>query len=478
MSKLLTFSKFVDTLLPHETAFLLSQQQFVDPDRLEILKIIDHNSQELSDKKTFNQNIDRRKYSHLKQWIQRQLARIDVDLQLEWIMQLQKKIISDSLLPKDEHEIFKSIKSYRPDDYYFLQYVNMLTAYAEYLLIRMQTAEYSVIKNYLRDYEKEILLSQNTNQKIQSITEDVILGKAIMEHSEHWKREMWEIFHQIGLDGLTRQKALTRLIAISLNSKELDYLFDVFDHLDDLFLQGKMYSKRLLLNYYSNKMQLLAAIKQWKAATYFGFLSIRSTSSDHLLYVNNLATVLIHQKKIEEAYTLLQNHALEASHSNNFHNHIQYVANYIHSTHLKGLFKQGEHYARTFLKAYDQNIFKYRWQAFILYYYFLLLDQNKYEQITAIYERYGLREKLEYESGDAPAIPSIQWIYALSKYILGEMDQAKFSDIIQQYTKTIQGNIKLEGQVQKLLLRLRPHAAKLINQIISDHSFQKRVFVH
>ena len=72
-NKLQKFTAFADTLLPHETEYLLSVQRFDDDERLAILRLIDYNCRNIYQFTPYGEEIDKRKYSHLKNWITEQL---------------------------------------------------------------------------------------------------------------------------------------------------------------------------------------------------------------------------------------------------------------------------------------------------------------------------------------------------------------------------------------------------------------------
>lgn len=89
-SKLRKFTGFANTLLPHETAWLLSIEEFQDPVRLAILQHIHQFT-------SYDEGFDKRKYSNLKNWIQSRLKAIDVDEQFLWMSRMEQHIMTDAL---------------------------------------------------------------------------------------------------------------------------------------------------------------------------------------------------------------------------------------------------------------------------------------------------------------------------------------------------------------------------------------------
>ena len=109
--KLQKFTDFTNTLLPHEVKYLLSVQQFHDDDRLNILKRIAHNIEQENNTLNYDTKINKRKYSNLKNWIIERLQSIDVDVQFEWMTEVEKAIMTDSISVEEEKKLLKAISS-------------------------------------------------------------------------------------------------------------------------------------------------------------------------------------------------------------------------------------------------------------------------------------------------------------------------------------------------------------------------------
>ena len=100
-----TFTEFIKSLMPAEIAYLGSVAQFQDETNREIFSRILN----FKDSGRFNPDpgIDKRKYTYLKNWITRKLASIDVDRMLDELLQLEKKVMTDQVLPADEKRILQ-----------------------------------------------------------------------------------------------------------------------------------------------------------------------------------------------------------------------------------------------------------------------------------------------------------------------------------------------------------------------------------
>ena len=118
-AKLQKFTDFANKLLPHETSFLLATQQLEDQVKLQILEQIHYNCQHIHQFTPYDTSIDKRKYSHLKNWINKRLTAIDIDANYEWMSRLEQKILLDQINQKEEKQLLK-IHSSLPTSFFLL----------------------------------------------------------------------------------------------------------------------------------------------------------------------------------------------------------------------------------------------------------------------------------------------------------------------------------------------------------------------
>ena len=111
--KLKKFTEFANGLLPHETQYLLKIQQFEDEQRLEILKRVDYNCRQIDQKIDYDESIDKRKYSNLKNWILLKLATKDIDEQFAWMSSLEQKINFDRITLDEEKKLLKATRQFQ-----------------------------------------------------------------------------------------------------------------------------------------------------------------------------------------------------------------------------------------------------------------------------------------------------------------------------------------------------------------------------
>jgi hypothetical protein len=416
-SKLKKFTEFANTLLPHETAFLLNAQQFVDEEKLDILKRIDYNCRNINQFTPYDDAIDKRKYSNLKNWITSRLNAIDVDVFFEWIIEMERKIMTDSIHLKDEKQLLKAIRNYQHPISYFVKFYELVRSYDHFLLIRLRYEDHAVTDHFLTQYKDLHHEVAAVNEKMHQATQDIVqqYSSSIAE-SKQWETWLNQIFSDESMDGLNRYMALVRLSFIGFNYNKFDLLLEKFNYLDEKFTQGFYYSKRILLNYYNNRLLLHTRFKEYDLAIYYGYLSIREKNHDYIFYVNNLCAVLLRQHRNVEALNLMRKAAPEMKITKNFHNKIGYVAFYIKALNSNDLSKNAENYAESFLKAYEKEVVRFRWHLFFTVYLETLLLRQDYMKLLNVARKYKLLEKDKIYQARANYSPAIPWLIGLANY--------------------------------------------------------------
>ncbi|MEO1256940.1 MAG: hypothetical protein AAFY41_18930, partial [Bacteroidota bacterium] len=195
-SKLQKFTTFANSLLPHETQYLLTHQSLVDQERLAILKRIDFNCQHIDQFTPYDEKINKRKYSHLKNWIEQRLETIDVDVQYEWISELDRKIMTDSILPKDELVLLKFIKNYQHPIFFFAHFYELVQNYRQFLLVRMRYNDHEMTDRFLKTYQAQYLHSKSIYEKLHVATLDIVEQyKVATAESRQWESWLTDVFY-------------------------------------------------------------------------------------------------------------------------------------------------------------------------------------------------------------------------------------------------------------------------------------------
>ncbi|MEM6346822.1 MAG: hypothetical protein AAF927_23240 [Bacteroidota bacterium] len=433
-TKLKKFTEFANSMLPHETRYLLSVQQLQDPEKLQILRQIDHNCRQLDDYQTFDPAIDKRKYSHLKNWLSKQLAAIDVDEQFAWMSELERKIHWDNITPAEEKALLKSIRNYHHPIFNFIKFFELVREYRQFLLIRLRYADHQVVDAFLQKYQSEYERSQLINNQIHQATKDII--KHYSENateSIQWEKWLSDIFYDENLDGFNRYTALIRLVFIAFNYNKYTHIEQMFDLIDQGLAEGKYYSRRILTNYYNNRLLLHTRLQDAELAVYYGKLSIRVQNNDYILYVNNLCNVLLQAEQVEASWQILREALPKLTTTHNHHSRIGFISLYIKTLIKKEEYQKARSYGEINLRVYEKEILRYRWHRFFVSYLECLLYLGEYSKVLQTVRKYKLLEKEKKYKTRAHVLPTISWYNLLAQYQLGEFNLKGFLQRFEEY---------------------------------------------
>lgn len=466
--KLSTFSDFAATLLPHETARLLSAHAFSDVEKQAILERLHHNCQHIHQPLPFDDRIDKRKYSSLKTWISEYLQKMDADARLEWMSNMEHKIISDAIEPEEERAVLRALREIKPTDYFFVKFYELVQAFRHFLLIRLRHDEHSATNRYIEQHRSAYLRSKQTYEQLHEATLDITRQYATGQgESEQWQQWLTEVFYDETLDGQNRYFALIRLIFVHLNYGRLSTLLEKFDFQDKVFQRGVYYSKRLLRNYYSQRLLLHSKLKDYDTAAYYGYLSIRGKNSDYVFYVNNLAAVLLRTKKYPEALALMKAAYPEAKTTRNLYNKIGFVSFYMRCLICNRQYRNAESYGATFLKAYSKEIFNYRWHLFFTNYLAALFFLGKNARLLGVIRQHALIARDLAYSKTPAYLPFIPWLCDIANYIETGKGMQKLADSVSQHIKALPNDSERLPQVRDFWEDIREKVPELYSLVMA-----------
>lgn len=432
-SKLQKFSQFAEALLPHEVAYLLSIENFEDADRLQILKKINGYVRKLKAAHDYDEQIDKRKYSHLKNWIESRLEIIDVDVRFEWIADMERQIMTDAIQPHTERKLLKELKTFSSSGFYFTRFYELLKLYRHFLLIRMRYNDHVLVEDYLQTNKESYERNAGIMEKLHEATGDIVQhysGKK--SESYQWESWLGKVFYDTDLDGAIRYMAFIRLAFLHFNYGNVDALIAPLDYLDEAFEKGQYYSRRILSNYYNTRLMLHSRFGDYNKAMFYGYLSIRNKTHDFILYVNNLCAVLLRLGKNEEALDLMKAASPEMKNTKNYHNKIGFVAFYMESLVKNGLFKNAENYGNTYLKAFENEILQHRWHLFFSVYFEVLLHRNDFTKIFRLARKYKLVERDKAYENKANYLPTIPCLLEIAKFQSGALREKEVKHFLQE----------------------------------------------
>ncbi|MEP2773171.1 MAG: hypothetical protein ABJH05_13555 [Fulvivirga sp.] len=466
--KLKKFSEFSEKILPHEASYLLSIENFEDDTKRGILERIAHNSNNFNRPIAYDTTVNKRKYSNLKNWIESKLNDINVDYHFEWINEMDRKVMTDSITPKDEVVLLKAIKNYQHPIYNFIKLYELLLNYRHFLLIRLRYDDHQKVNLWITKYKEEYQRARDVNDKLHQATVDIIDQYSLNNtESRHWESWLTEIFYDSTLDGNNRYLAIIRLTFMYFNYREFEKLKVIYDDLDKLLAQGFFYSKRILYNYYANRLMLHSKFDVLQQAEEYGYLSIRQKNADHLQYLTNFSSILLRRGKIDEALSLMKESMAEMKTTHNFHNKIGFVAFYVKCLNLNGQPADGERYAESFLRINKEHVLSKRWYIFFTAYIHALLLQEKYEKVISICKKYGLLVRDEQDQKKPIYLPTIRWYYEMSLYMEGRIGDDKLIDAITTSGKDYLHNHQKSSVITNLLDDLKIHVPHIIKDVKS-----------
>lgn len=472
-SKLKIFNDFAEGILPHEASYLLSDNKIRDDEKESILNKVCDNASSLVVSHYFDENIDKRKYTYIKKWITKKLERADVDEYLSYLYITENKILTDTIKPLEEENLLSQIDNFNSTSFYFQKFYELVRVYQDFLLIRFRYQDCKLTEAFLKDNSEFYLKAVEVKEQLFFATKD--LTKQYTEGSlntKHWEEKLLEFMSSDILDGFNRYNAFVRLVFLYFNYKEYDKATKVFDQVDTYFNEGQMYSRRILFNYYANRVILHSNLDDLDKAEYYAQLSIKQENSDKLFYINNLVAILLKKEKNKEALDLVTDHydLFKKTHDN--HQKLSFATHYIRTLMRNKRLKVAENFAKNFIYSNKQNVFEHRWRFFFSNFLMLLTTLEKYEDVLKITNKYNLIEREAEVMQLDDFIPKIHWYNTLANYVLGNYSEKKLiNDLIQisnTHHFTNKGRLEYLKFVDKLSFTVPELFSEIKSHLFSD----------
>ncbi|WP_034919581.1 hypothetical protein [Gillisia sp. CAL575] len=445
-SKLKIFNDFAEGILPHEASFLLKENRIRDEEKESILKKVCINAERFDSVESFDEDIDKRKYAYIKKWINTKLGTVDVDAHLEYLSFTEKQIITDTITPKEEQELLSHISTYNNTSFYFQKFYELLKEFQDYLLIRFRYQDCKFTESFLQEnkkfYEESIKVKEQLFYATKDLTQEYTSGTL---NTMHWEQQLLSYLYSEELDGKNKYNSFIRLVFLYFNYKEYQKAMLVFDYIDECFSDGKMYSKRVLFNYYANRVILHSNLDDAEKAEYYAHLSVKQENSDKLFYLNNLIAILLKREKNKQALNILtENYALFKK-SNNNHQRLGFATHYIRTLVRNKRLKIAETFAENFLFNNKQHVFEHRWRHFFSNYLMLLTATEKHVEVVKMVNKYELLERELEVMNKEDFIPKIHWYFFLALYMNGSIPEEKLLEDLINTTS----NFKLTDKGKK-----------------------------
>jgi len=465
-NKLEVFTQFANSLYPHEAQYLFSICQFQKIENSKIFEIIVHNTQYAENKKQFDFHIDKRTYSNLKKWITESLAKVDVDTYYEWLIGIEKQILTDSITAQEEFQLLDKTQTTGTTHYYFIRFYEVLQHYRDYLLIRFRTRYYRPVTEYLEKYAAQYQKMLDLNRQINNAALEIVRQQKTFDRETlHWEEFLISTFYDETLDGYTRYRAVVRLTVLYYNYREFEKLRGVYNSLDIMLNTPSFYSKRILANYYNNRAMMHAKLNEFDEAAKYGNLSVRRHNSDYLFYVVNFCGILLKSKAFSVALKLMQESISELKNTNSLYNKIGFASFYIKTLVANNQLENAVSYGSSFFEAYKKEIFEHRWHLFISSYFQALFHAEKFAKIISISHRNKLVNREKQYAGKVVYLPTLHWFYSVSCYLEGDISKEKLFEIIYKQASILIEHKYHKLKIVELLRELKPHIPDVIKQL-------------
>lgn len=471
-SKLTSFSEFANALFPHETDYLLSVQRFSKSDNLKILNLINFNSKNPLNRLPYDLSIDKRTYSYIKNWIVETLEKVDVDMFYDWLLSIERSVMTDSITPDQEKALMDAASITTPSRYNFIRFYQVMQYYRDYLMVRNRIRFYTQVTEFLEMYYSSYVNALGLNNEMNFAAERIVKQIATDDEFQRWDKLLNDIYYNTQLDGYTRYRAAVRLTILYYTNREFEQLLTLYDDLDKQFKTDIYYSKRILANYYHNRAMMHSKLKELEMAEKYGFLSIRQKNSDYLFYLVSLCGTLLNKGKSAKALRMMTVAMPELKKTNSFHSKIGFASFYIKTLSANNQIDKAMSYGTTFFEVYKKEIFEYRWHLFFSSYMLALLRGEKYSKVISLSRRYKLTTREKLQRDKALYLPTILWYTTLSEYMEGGISRDKLIGILlKSGTELITSKYriqKISGLLQELSFCL-PEEIKMVEIELGLH---------
>lgn len=458
--KLSKFAKFASGILPLEADFLLHFRQFEDSEKAFVVEQIAQQAHLVAGSMTFDASIDKRKYSYVKAWCEKILLSLDVDAGLQQLIRWEIEIQTDSIADRDEKELLKIINTATSSDFNFIKIYDVARLYRHYLQIRLRHKDYRVVHVFLEKKRTDYEYSRLANDKLHEVSSDIIADYTLKNSNVSEEAVSWlsSLFYNENLDGYNRILAWIRLVFIAHNQRQYNRLTDMFARFEQLVASGTFYSRRIVTNFYSQYLLYYASMRDYKKAAYYGYLSIKVINNDYLYYINNLAAVLLRDKRPDEALAVLQLSTQYAKTALNLHNKIGHICYTVFALTDLNKAPQAENLAFVSLTAYKKEILDNRWHLFFTAYLNAMAVNHNFEGILKINTHYKLLNRDSQFAENVRYSPAIPWIVYLASYRKNQITLATLKSQLQlliskntQYAKSTDTHNELLSLTKSIL---------------------------
>lgn len=402
------FTEFTDACFPSEVAYVKTHNEFEDSDYFAILERMAARISQPENPPPLDPSIDPRKYSRLKNAFEHKLEAADVDAYYAWITKVNHQIQVDAIPPAEQARILREMEAYAPGWFHAGSFYRTISTYEFYLLIRYREKDHQTVQAFLERYRATYEENERVLTEIKAITSRLVEGENApgVDMDEKGLSRLLSYFRDERLSKKTRYQAWLAFHMYHINIRDIAPLEGPLRELEDSIFKGDFYSRRILANFYANKLLVLSNLGKYEEAAYCGLQSVKHSTEDYLYYLNNYCSVLMQLGRHPQAVAYMKKAMERFKETRDKGRKIIFAANYARSHHALDQYNPGARMARLLIDELGQSVFKFRWHYLFRMYFQSLLGLDQGEEVLRCERRYKLTD-LEKRGGFAPYIEAM-----------------------------------------------------------------------
>lgn len=370
------------------------------------------------------------------------LHKIDVDAYYEWITKIDYQITTDAIPPEEQQRILREIQSFEPGWFHAASFYRTMQNYKRYLLIRYREKDYLIIKNFLEQYEIYYAQNEKIEKKIDDLSSKFVLPDSLVSDSVEPADIAWllETFNNDQISKKNRYQAIVAYNLYHIISRQITPMHAPMAALEKSLLKGDFYSRRILSNYYANKLLLRSYEGDHARAAFCGLQSIKQYTEDYLYYLNNYCSVLMNLNKFDEVLHRSRDAMHLYKSSQDSGRRLIFLANYCRCLNNYLEYKKSIRLASRLIDELGSSIFQFKWHYLFRVYFSALMQDDSHSELLRMERKYKLSDRenrLEFA-------PYLQLYTLAAGFLEMKMTPVKFKSELERIRKIIRPEQKTE----------------------------------
>ncbi len=447
------FDSFAASLFPTEVEYVRNNNEISDPELISILDklyiLVNFPEKRIG----FDLKIDPRKYSRIIKYFDTKLQKIDVDAYYAWITKIDFQITTDAIPPEEQQRILQEVDSFEPSWFHSAAFYRTMQNYKRYLLIRFREKDYIIIKNFLEKYSDYYIDNEKIENRIANLTAKFVLPEKL--NPDKVKKTdtnlLLEIFRNEKTSKKNRYQALVAYNLYHINTRQIIPMIQPMIELEKSLLNGDFYSRRILSNYYANKLLLRNFEGNYEQATFCGQQSIKQYTEDYLYYLNNYCSVLMNLNRFDEVLQRSKDAMRVFKSSQDSARKVIFIANYCRCLNNYLDYKTSLRQGKLLLDTLGSTLFQFKWHYFFRTYFSALMQANRHDVLMRLEKKFKLTEQERSGRFD----PYIQLYTLAAAFLEMKISHGQFQTELERIREILKSSQKIEvhhlfSEVEKL----------------------------